>query len=270
MMAALVGGFGTREHVMGFLRRLLGGSPPTPTERQRLDLRAATLADGYERLIQGPMLDVVGESNYRAAIETVVGRRPEGHQDIVDAMLVWEPDNQFDPNAIAVQIGGRTCGYVPRPDAKRYRPVMEWCRTEGFVPVVRADVSGGWRLDDGSWAHFGIRLYVAMPDKLLGRPARAAPVPSREHPWVGQTIAFTGDSRFATDGEKLDRETSEAIARNAGMEVHARVTKKVRLLVDCDDRGVSGDQRKAIEYGIRVIREIDFWTALGLPVEPMT
>jgi NAD-dependent DNA ligase len=84
------------------------------------------------------------------------------------------------------------------------------------------------------------------------------------------THRATGDSRFAIDGEKLDRETSEAIARNAGMEVHARVTNKVRLLVDCDDRGVSGNQRKAIEYRIPVIREIDFWTALGLPVEPMT
>jgi hypothetical protein len=266
---------------MGFLRRLLGGQPSTPpeplsgppstpAERQRRDLRSAPLADGYEHLIQGPSLDVVGVSNYRAAIEAVVGRRLEGHQDVVDAALVWEPNNEFDANAIAVQIGGRTCGYVPRPDAKRYRPVMEWCRAEGFVPVVRGDVSGGWRLDDGTWAHFGVRLYVASPAKILGRPTRLAPVPSQEHPWVGEVIAFTGDSRFAIDGDKLDRETSEAIARNAGMEVHPRVTKKVRLLVDCDDRGTSANQQKAIDYGIPIIREIEFWTALGVPVEAMT
>lgn len=254
---------------MGFLRRLFGGTPPTPQERQRLDLRSEALPDGYRRLVQGPALDVVGESNYRAAIETVVGRRPEGHQDVVDVALVWEPDNAYDPNAIAVQIAGRTCGYIPRPDAARYRQVMEWCRAEGFVPVVRADVSGGWQQADGSWAHFGVRLYVASPDKLLGRPAHPVPTPSRDHQWVGQIIAFTGDSRYIINGEKLDRTMSEALAREAGMEVHPRVTKTVKLLVDCDDSGESGNQMRAIEYGIPVIREIDFWTALGLSVEVM-
>ena len=53
------------------------------------------------------------------------------------------------------------------------------------------------------------------------------------------------------------------------MVVHPRVTKSVTLLVDCDDSGVSGNERKAIKYGIQVIREIEFWTALGLPVEVM-
>jgi hypothetical protein len=145
---------------MDFLRRLFGGTRPTPTVRQRLDLRSVTLPAGYRYLIQGPLLDVVGESNYRTAIEDAVGRRPEGHQDVVDAALVWEPENEHDPNAIAVQIAGRTCGYVPKPDAVRYRPVMEWCRREGFTPVVRADVRGGWQKDDGSWADFGVRLYA--------------------------------------------------------------------------------------------------------------
>jgi len=94
--------------------------------------------------------------------------------------------------------------------------------------------------------------------------------PSSDHPWVGQLIAFTGDSRYAINGDKLDREASEALARKAGMEVHPRVTKGVELLVDCDDSGESGNQKRAIEYGIPVIREVDFWTALGLPVEDIS
>ena len=35
--------------------------------------------------------------------------------------------------------------------------------------MVRGDVSGGWEKDDGSWADFSIRLYVATPDELSGR-----------------------------------------------------------------------------------------------------
>jgi hypothetical protein len=51
------------------------------------------------------------------------------------------------------------------------------------------------------------------------------------------------------------------------MEVHERVTKKVQLLVDCDDATVSGNERRAVEYGIPVVRERAFWEALGFQVE---
>ncbi len=162
---------------MGFLRRLFGASREPPAQRQRIDHRAETLPAGCNRLVQGPPVDVHGESHHRAEIEAAVGRRREGHDDIVDAMLVWEPDNQWDPNAIAIHIDGRTCGYMPRPDAKRYRSVMEWARTQSFAPVVRADVTGGWQLADGTWADFGIRLYMASPNKIPGSPGTASSDP---------------------------------------------------------------------------------------------
>ena len=142
----------------------LGGSSshvaeqPVATEipaKERRDLRSPSLPAGHRHLIQGPPVDVVGESQYRDAIENSVGRRAEGHQDIVDAVMVREPENRYDPNAIAVQVGGQTCGYLARADAVRYLPVMEWCRSEGFVPVVRGDINGGWRDPDGTWADFG-------------------------------------------------------------------------------------------------------------------
>ena len=144
---------------MGFLRRLVGGAPlPSvePPARERRDLRSPSLPAGYRHLIQGPPLGVVGESQYRDAIENAVGRRAEGHQDIVDAAMVWEPSNPYDANAVAIQIEGRTCGYLARANAKRYRAVMEWCQSEGFVPVVRGDIYGGWRDPDGTWATAGM------------------------------------------------------------------------------------------------------------------
>lgn len=169
---------------MGFISDLIAGlrgttpgtkPPPSKaratvsTDRQAQDFRAATLPPGFERLIQGPPLNVVGESHYRAKIERVVGRAAEGHADIVDATLVAEPTNKHDPNAIAVQLGGVTCGYLSRTDAKRYGPVVEWATTRGVTPVVRGDVKGGWRDEYGEWADFGIVLYVASAEKILGR-----------------------------------------------------------------------------------------------------
>jgi hypothetical protein len=243
---------------------------PGAAKRERVDLRT-DLPPGHKRLIQSqvqaPPIKVVGESYRRDTIEAAVGVRSEGHRTLIDATLVAEPDNPYDPNAIAVHFAGTMCGYFSRLDARRYRPVMEWAQTEGFVPVVRADVGGGWQKDDGSWADFGIRLYVATPDELLGRAAAPLPVAKSEHPWVGQVIAFTGDSRCAIAGEKLDRARSEEFVRAAGMEVHARVTRSVQLLIDCDDSGVSGNQRKAIQYGVPVVSEYEFWMTVGLPVE---
>jgi NAD-dependent DNA ligase len=118
----------------------------------------------------------------------------------------------------------------------------------------------------------GIRSLPVFQSNAMWPPAThrdspPPPVPSRDHPWVGQMIAFTGDSRCAVAGRKLDREASQAFARSAGMVVHERVTKKVQLLVDCDDGTVSGNQRKALEYGIPVVEERDFWTAIGLTTE---
>jgi hypothetical protein len=146
------------------IQRGQGAAPPD--DRARIDLRQP-LPAGYRHLIQGQGLKVVGESQYRKVIESHVGRRPEGHKTIIDAALVREPGNRYDNNAIAVRFGDKTVGYLARPDAIRYAPVLEWARTQGFVPVTRADVNGGWRQDDGSWADFGITLYVASPKKIL-------------------------------------------------------------------------------------------------------
>lgn len=88
-----------------------------------------------------------------------------------------------------------------------------------------------------------------------------------DHPWPGCMIAFTGESQMRLVGVEIDRDWATAIARKAGMHVHPRVTKKVQLLVDCDPGGESGNQLKAVEYGIPVIDEESFWRALGLPVE---
>jgi hypothetical protein len=48
------------------------------------------------------------------------------------------------------------------------------------------------------------------------------------------------------------------------------MTKKVQLLVDCDPATESGNELKALDYGIPVVAEREFWTALGLPIEAAT
>jgi hypothetical protein len=163
---------------MGFLRRLLGGSSAPATEpiptlpatdtRERLDLRGE-LPPGCEVLVQGPPVKVVGESFYRDAIQAAVGLRPEGHRTIVDAAIVLDSLNPVDPGAVAIWIGGQVCGHLSRADAVEWHPVIAWYAHNYITPVARGDVNGGWLMEDGTWANYGITLYVATPQDLAAR-----------------------------------------------------------------------------------------------------
>src|SRR5689334_1612382 len=66
-------------------------------------------------------LEIVGESNYQAALWSLCGGtlgEPIRHPVI--AVLVPEPENPYDPNAIAVQIEARLVGYLSREYAAMY------------------------------------------------------------------------------------------------------------------------------------------------------
>ena len=68
-------------------------------------------------------LEVVGESHYQDALWRVAGGRTTERVRVeTQAMLVREPDNPYDANAIAVWIEGSTVGYLCRDDARAYRP----------------------------------------------------------------------------------------------------------------------------------------------------
>jgi HIRAN domain len=61
--------------------------------------------------------DVVGESHYQEALEATrasLRYDRELGREIFDALLVPEPDNEYDPKAIAVYSTGGKIGYVPR------------------------------------------------------------------------------------------------------------------------------------------------------------
>ena len=68
-------------------------------------------------------------------------------------------------------------------------------------------------------------------------------------------------------GDTISREQAEALAANAGLVVAKSVTKKLDLLVVADPQTLSGKAKKAREYGTRIMAEMAFWKAIGVPVE---
>jgi hypothetical protein len=109
---------------------------------------------------------IVGESHYQLEIEAIAGGRSEdGARNIlVDAVLIPEPNNPYDPNAVAVKNENRTVGYLSRDTAKLFCRALE---ASGFEIVsCEAVINGGWDRGPDDRGHFGVRLNAALPLRL--------------------------------------------------------------------------------------------------------
>jgi hypothetical protein len=141
---------------LGFLRRLLGGGqqPPDRPSAWSPEQRPAWMRNGIEvQLFEGREdLVVVGEASYQDNLWRIVGRRrsPDGRvREEVYGVLVAEPDNPYDANAVAVWIQGLKVGYLSREDARRYRPGLLALERQHGKPIALAGViaGGGMRAD---------------------------------------------------------------------------------------------------------------------------
>lgn len=105
--------------------------------------------------------DVVGEGHYQAALSEICGGKcEEGHELEVTAELRLEPDNAYDPNAVAVLIEGRLVGHLPREGAAMFSDVARR-KGGGRRITCAAMIVGGWSrqrrgtIEEGS---FGVKL----------------------------------------------------------------------------------------------------------------
>jgi hypothetical protein len=132
-------GFFTRRHeAKGSDQRSAPSAAPQSIE--------VTLCDGDETL------EVVGESNYQEALWSIVGGpTTEPVRLDVIAMLLPEPTNAYDSNAIAVWVNGLRVGYLGRDNAVRYRPgLLALYQKHGGIPVVlNGEIIGGGQRGDG-------------------------------------------------------------------------------------------------------------------------
>ncbi len=112
-------------------------------------------------LIGGRLVNVAGESHYQEALREIVGA-PAGEQVAVDteAMLVPEPSNPHDPNAVMVQIDGRLVGYLPREEAVAYGPALEELGARGRTGLCEARIAG--RGGESGTSNLGV--FLRLPD----------------------------------------------------------------------------------------------------------
>lgn len=158
---------------------------------------------GSVRLSCDGRVSVVGESHYQPALKKAAGGRtvPEGKFDqaiSVQATLVPEPSNKYDRNAVKVEVGGRTVGYLPRELASEYQPAL---RGLGAV---------GWcegRIMGGKGRPYGIFLYLGAPERLvLGNSSDGVEMLAPD-----RVTTVTGEQKHQDVLEQLPGEQSDGV-----------------------------------------------------------
>ena len=110
-------------------------------------------------------LEVKGESAFQPNLEAIAGPKcHDGYNLPVDAVLIREPDNPHDANAIAVYATdprtGRASkvGFVGRPAVERLAPAIDRKNAAGETVGMEGYIRGGWLRSDGDEGHYGIWL----------------------------------------------------------------------------------------------------------------
>lgn len=108
----------------------------------------------------GYRVGIVGESHYQDALEAACGGRTVNGAAIplVTALLVREPTNPYDRNAVRVDVGGQTVGYLDRQSAPLFHGVLDALHRTGRTATCRACVTGGWDRGILDRGHFGLEL----------------------------------------------------------------------------------------------------------------
>lgn len=133
------------------------------------------------------LFDIVGES------QNAADGTPRQHLltrvDPADAVtLQRQPDNPYDPNAVAVLWEGKDIGFLPREDAAAIAPALDEGRPYAAqVHEIRGGVKG--------FSFYGVRIAIAWDGKPL--PA-ARPLDERQERSRRGKVAAMGRKRDAT------------------------------------------------------------------------
>lgn len=107
--------------------------------------------------------EVVGESNYQTELNQIVAQLG-GHGDTsarLTARAVLVPyANPQDTKAVRVEIDGHTVGHLSRDQARTYRESLKLKPYGVVCAACTARIVGGFVLEDGTRAHYGVRLQL--------------------------------------------------------------------------------------------------------------
>ena len=117
---------------------------------------------------------VVGESHHQAVLADIAGGRSQDSvKKFCAALLVPEPDNPYDPQAVAVYIGRAPVGFLSRAVTSEFLEALE--RSGYSRAACEAVIVGGWDRGPRDRGDFGVRLNTRRPFQLQSAEEWAKP-----------------------------------------------------------------------------------------------
>lgn len=104
--------------------------------------------------------NIVGEQSYQNNLKKIAGTKEEESKFFeCYAKVSSEPFNQYDKNAVKVEINGLLVGYLSRGEAAKLAGKV----VNKNVPAV---IDGGWK-DEESTGSYGVKLAINNVNDLL-------------------------------------------------------------------------------------------------------
>ncbi len=202
--------------------------------------------------------DVVGESHHSAAIKDLLPSRRQGdngREVDIPVVLLHNPDNPYDGNAVEVRASTGLVAYLSREDAARYAATLSALQAQGWTPATTARVWGYEGYGEDSEFVGSVRIDLAEPHMLM--PANTPPDGPHEIIPVGSQIQVTGEESHMSaispylnaHGECWVHATLHEV-----VEQSARTSKRLaEVRIDGDPVGrltpkMSGDMLPAVTY----------------------
>lgn len=103
-------------------------------------------------------VDVVGESFYQDNLLSIVGKKGKTSVNLQKAaVIIHEPDNQYDSNAHAVIIDGKKVGHISKASSAKLVQEKRRLGISDCLIACPAIINGGWK-DSSSEGNFGVKL----------------------------------------------------------------------------------------------------------------
>lgn len=110
------------------------------------------------------LVDVVGESHYQRNLSTICGARKRSGEYLERwAKLVLDNQNQYDANAVAVEINGLKVGHLSRANAVSFRRYLESAGAPAGPYLCPCVIVGGWKRSANDVGSYGVVIDINVP-----------------------------------------------------------------------------------------------------------
>lgn len=113
-------------------------------------------------------ISAVGESHYQDNLRDAMGCRFRNPDDLIkfDILLIPEPENLYDRNAVALYSGSlQKLGYLSRENAAKYKQVFRKLKEMGRTGTAKAAIVGGTKTKPS----IGLIVDLLGPREIIDR-----------------------------------------------------------------------------------------------------